>query len=262
MRFIKIMEAIEEKFEAKLKPIISMHPDIRAEIIDTIRNCYQYSCPCTYLNTSSVRTRYIHDITTPITILAVYKDTPRDTYYAIAKFTCSNCHKTHYIFTPFTTHTSPHVTYMTTYPYVSTPTILEIHSPFTISIEAIAEITNFLHKLSPKYYSPDLSVSDNLTYLLNLYTIYSTYSVLPQLSNIQSHVLRNTTNYYGDSITDHPTFYYFLTSSAYTSSIPTHVLYTANLLFQLKSEQTIHTLVMQLLGIIPEIQKFQALIST
>ena len=95
-----------------------------------------------------------------------------------------------------------------------------------------------------------------------MYTIYSTYSVLPQLSNIQSSVLRNITNYFGDSYKHHPTFYYFLTSSAYTSSIPAHVLYTASLLFQLKSEQTIHTLVMQLLDIIPEIQKFQALIST
>ena len=106
-----------EKFEEKLKPLINIRPDIQANMISVIHDNFNYTCPCTYMNTPSFRTGYLLDITTPIAILAIYKNHLGNIYYTIAKFTCSKCHKTHYVFIP-----------LTRYPY-NTFKIVHVYNP-------------------------------------------------------------------------------------------------------------------------------------
>ena len=144
-----------EKFEENLQLIGGIHPDTEYCIINAIKERYTYTCPCSYTHHAIQH----HEITTPITVLAIYRNGGDNMYYTISKFKCSDCNRAHYIFLPvIRSFHNPHVV-----------TNVPMYSPVIICEEAITEITNFMSRLSPNYYSPALSVTSNIVYLLSQY---------------------------------------------------------------------------------------------
>lgn len=239
-----------KKFEENLQLIGGIHPDTKSSIINAIKERYTYTCPCVYTFHAIQK----HEITTPITVLAIYRHGGNNMYYTISKFKCPHCNRTHYIFLPvMRSFLTPHV--------VET---VPMYAPTIVCEEAITEITNFLHKLSPNYYSPALSVTSNIVYLLNQYTSYSLYSISDKLSPLQLSALRNAVNSYYVPAHNLPTFQYFALDIArrtFAPVLPNLTLYTTHLLNQLQNNNSTQALVSQLLNITPNLFNFQPLLS-